>query len=146
VPLTRKLQQLVEYLGVVDDPQERLTLLVDQAKRLPELPAPRRTAETRVPGCVSIVWLGGEVRDGRCYFQSAAESPIVRALVAFQCEFFSGFAPADILKSDVDPLDAIGVARNLSPTRRNGLQAARRAIRDFASAHLQPMPHDSAGM
>ena len=136
VPLTRKLQQVVAELAVIDDAQERLALLVDRAKRLPELPVEQRTAAHRVPGCVSVVWLAGELRDGRCHFRSAAESPIVRGLVAFVCEFFSAFTPAEILASDPDPLEALGIARNLSPTRRNGLTAARRAIREFASRQV----------
>ena len=135
MPLARKLQQVVEDLSIVDDPQERLTLLVERTRALPELPSAQRTEAHRVPGCVSVVWLTGELREGRCYFRCAAESAIVRALVAFLCEFFSGFTPAQILSADPDPLEALGIARNLSPTRRNGLNAARNAIRAFAQAH-----------
>jgi len=135
VPLTRKLQQVVEDIAVIDDPQERLALLVERAKRLPELAPERRTPDTRVPGCVSVVWLAGEIREGRCYFRCAAESPLVRSLVAFLCEFFSGFTPQELLSSDPDPIEALGLARNLSPTRRNGLESARRTIRSFATAH-----------
>ena len=119
---------------MVDDPQERLALLVDRARHLPEMPVAERIDAHRVRGCVSIVWLAGELRDGRCYFHCAAESPMVRALVAFLCEFFSGFTPREILASDPDPLEKLGIARNLSPTRRNGLIAARAAIREFAAA------------
>ena len=90
-----------------------------------------------------MVWLEGEVREGRCYFQCAAESPLVRALIAFQCEFFSGFTPRELLSSDPDPLDALGVARNLSPTRKNGLQAARKMIRAFAASQLADEPTQS---
>lgn len=132
MPLNRKLQQVVDDLSVLEEPQERLAYLVDRARSLPELPSDQRTDAHRVPGCVSIVWLAGEVREGRCYFRCAAESPIVRGLVAFVADFFSGFTPAEILSTEVDPLETLGIARNLSPTRRNGLNAARRAIRAFA--------------
>jgi cysteine desulfuration protein SufE len=133
--LNRKLQEVVDELAIIDDPQERLAFLVERARKLPELPPARRIDAHRVPGCVSVVWLAGELREGRCRFQCAAESPIVRGLVAFLCEFFSGFTPAEIASADPDPLEALGLARNLSPTRRNGLAAARKAIREFASAH-----------
>jgi cysteine desulfuration protein SufE len=133
--LTRKLQQVVDDLSVVDDPQERLALLVDRAKKMPELGPSERTDAHRVAGCVSIVWLAGEVREGRCYFRCAAESPMVRGLVAFLCEFFSGFTPQEILQANPDPLESLGIARNLSPTRRNGLTAARKAIYSFAQLH-----------
>lgn len=136
VPLTRKLQQVVEDLSIIDDPQERLALLVDRARKLPPLPPADRTADNRVTGCVSVVWVAPELRDGRCYFRCDAESPMVRGLVAFLCEFFSDFTPAEILAADPDPVEALGLARNLSPTRRNGLNAARAAIRAFAAKQV----------
>ncbi|HVU35437.1 MAG TPA: SufE family protein [Opitutaceae bacterium] len=133
MPLNRKLQQLVDELSVIDDPQERLSLLVDRSRKTPPLPAAERTEANLIPGCVSVVWVVGEVRNGLCYFRSDAESAIVRALVGFLCEFFSGFTPETLLAGDPDPLDALGLARTLSPTRRNGLNATRSAIRAFAA-------------
>lgn len=117
----------------MEDPQERLAFIIDRARSFPDLPSAQRTEAHRVPGCVSVVWLAGELREGRCYFRCAAESPMVRGLVAFVADFFSGFTPAEILATETDPLESLGIARNLSPTRRNGLTAARRAIRAFAS-------------
>jgi cysteine desulfuration protein SufE len=59
----------------------------------------------------------------------------VKGLLAFLCEFFSGATPAEILVSDADPLDSLGLAKNLSPTRRHGLASARATIRAFAENH-----------
>jgi cysteine desulfuration protein SufE len=138
VPLRRKVQQLVDELAAVDDPHERLSLVIDRARKIPPLSATERTDGNRVRGCVSVVWLAGHVRDGRCEFRSDADSPIVRGLVALLCECFSGFTPAEIVATDVDPLSALDLTRNLSPTRRNGLAAARQAIQAFARANLPP--------
>lgn len=135
MPLTRKLAALVGDLAVIDDPHERLALVVDRAKRLPPLPPHERIDANRVRGCVSVVWLVAELRDGVCHFRADAESPVVRGLVVLLCEFFSGFTPAALAHTEVEPLDALGLAKNLSPTRRNGLAAARQAIRAFAAHH-----------
>ncbi len=118
---------------MLEDPQERLGAIVDRAKRLPPLPAAERIDENRVRGCVSVVWLLGAVREGRCQFRSDADSPVVRGLLAVLCDFFSGFPPEAIAASEVDPLETLGIARNLSPTRRNGLNAARLRIRELAA-------------
>lgn len=139
MPLARKLDQLVQDLAVIDDMQERLALVVDRAKRVPPLPPAARTDANRVPGCVSVVWLVSALRDGVCEFRADAESPLVRGLVLLQCDFFSGFPPAALAHTEVDPLEALGLAKNLSPTRRNGLAAVRAAIRAFAAAQL-PAP------
>jgi cysteine desulfuration protein SufE len=130
--LAGKLQRLVDDLAVFEDPHERLATVVDRAKRVPTLPPTERIDANRVRGCVSVVWLVPEVREGHVYFRSDAESPVVRGLVACLCEFFSGAPVADVAASDLEPLDALDLTRNLSPTRRNGLAAVRRAIREFA--------------
>lgn len=137
MPVPRKLQQLVDDLSVVDDPHERLALVVDRAKKRPALPAAERIDAHRVRGCISVVWLVAEVRDGHCYFRSDAESPVVRGLVDLLGEFFSGFTPEQIVATDANPLTALELTANLSPTRRNGLAAVRQAIHEFARANLQ---------
>ncbi len=138
MPLTSRLEQLRDDLAVVDDPQERLMLLVDRSKRFSALPVAERIEANRVHACVSVVWLVSELREGVCTFRGDAESPVVRALVILLCEFFSGMAPAVIAASDHDPLETLGVTRNLSPTRRNGLAATRKTIREFAQRQLPP--------
>ncbi len=132
--LTEKLAHLADELSVLPDAQERLATIVDRAKRQPSLPADERIEAHRVAGCVSVVWVAGELRNGRCHFRCDAESPLVRGLVTFVCEFFTAATPAEILADELDPLETLGLAKNLSPTRRNGLAAVRRAIFSFARA------------
>ena len=126
---------MVSDFAAFEDPQERLAAVVDRAKKTSPLTVEERVDANRVRGCVSIVWLVGEQRHQRCFFRSDAESPVVRGLVAFLCDFFNGAEAREIATCDLDPLDALGVTRDLSPTRRNGLTAVRRAIRSFAQQH-----------
>jgi cysteine desulfuration protein SufE len=132
--LADKLQHLVENLAMLEDPQERLALIVDRARRVEPLSPTERTDANRVHGCVSVVWLVAELRAGRCYFRCDAESPVVRGLVVCLADFFSDAPVAEVAASTLEPLDELGVTRNLSPTRRNGLAAVRRAITVFARA------------
>jgi cysteine desulfuration protein SufE len=133
VNLAEKQQQLVDDLAIIEDPQERLGAVVDRAKRLAPLPEADRTESHRVHGCISQVWVVGELCDGRCQFRCDADGPLVKGLVAFLCEFYSGAMPAEIAASNADPLEAVGLMRNLSPTRHNGLAAVRARIRELAA-------------
>ena len=133
--LAEKQLQLADTLAVIPDLQERLAVVIDRAKKLPPLAAAERTDATLVRGCVSLVHLVGELRDGRCHFRADADSPLVRGLVALLCEFFSGATPVEIAASDADPLTELALTKNLSPTRQNGLTAVRGAIRAFAQSH-----------
>lgn len=136
--LTDKLQRTIGDLLVFDDPQERLAAVVDRFRRVPHLPLENRIDANRVPGCVSVVWLVSELREGRTYFRADAESPVVRGLVCFLCDFFNGATASEVADFTVDPLEAAGLLRDLSPTRRNGLAAVRRTIRQFARQSQPP--------
>ena len=125
-------QQLLDDLLFIEDSQERLGAMVDRAKRLPPLPAADKTEQNRVTGCISQVWVLGELRDGHGCFRCDADGPLVKGLVAFLCEFYSGATPAEIAGSTTDPIEALGLLRNLSPTRVNGLTAVRARIRELA--------------
>ena len=135
--LADQLKRTVDAFSVFEDPQERLAALVDRARKTPPLPSEKRVDANRVRGCVSVVWILGDVRQGKCYFSGDAESPVVRGLVVFLCDFFSGAPVAEVAVSELEPLDALGLSRNLSPTRRAGLAAARKAIRIFAQLAQQ---------
>lgn len=134
--LAEKQLQLADTLAVIPDLQERLAVVVDRAKKLPPLADSERTDANLVRGCVSRVYLVGELRDGRCSFRADADSPLVRGLVTLLCEFFSGATPAEIAASAADPLGELDLTKNLSPTRQNGLAAVRAAIRAFAEKQI----------
>jgi cysteine desulfuration protein SufE len=133
VTLAEKQQQLIADYAIIPDPQERLAAVVDRARRRPALPETERTEAHRVRGCVSQAWVIGELRDGRCFFRSDADSPLVRGLLALLCDFYSGATPAEVAATEPALLEELGLARNLSPTRLNGLRSVRAKIREFAA-------------
>ena len=55
--LPAKLQKIVESFQMVPDPRARYQQLLFYASKLPPLPAEYRSAENKVPGCVSQVRL-----------------------------------------------------------------------------------------
>jgi cysteine desulfuration protein SufE len=134
VTLAEKQQQLIADYAIIPDPQERLAAVVDRARRRPALPETERTEAHRVRGCVSQAWVIGELRDGRCFFRSDADSPLVRGLLALLCDFYSGATPAEVMATEPALFEELGLARNLSPTRLNGLRSVRAKIREFAAA------------
>lgn len=132
--LAEKQQQLIESYAIIPDAQERLAAVVDAARRRPPLSADERTEANRVQGCVSQAWVVGELRDGHCHFRCDADSPLVRGLLVLLCDFYSGAPPAAVAATEPVLLEELGLARNLSPTRLNGLRSVRAKIRSFATA------------
>lgn len=135
LPLEAKLADLTATFVDLTDPQERLALAADWSRRMKPLRPEERIEANRVRACVSAVWLVGELSDGRCFFRAEAESPVVNGLLGLLCDFYSGSRPLEIASSAVNPLESLGLLRDLSPTRRNGLTGARALIQGIARSY-----------
>ena len=133
--LAEKQRRLIDDLSIIPDAQERLAIAVERARHLPP-PAPgERVDANRVPGCVSTVWLTGEIRDGRLRLRADADSPLVKGLVALLCELYDDTDPAEAAAVEPVLLEELRLTQNLSPTRRNGLADVRARIRELAARH-----------
>jgi len=137
VTLAEKHRLLVDNYAIIDDPQERLAAVVDDARKSPALTEAERTESHRVKGCISLAWVAAEEREGLCYFRSDADSPLVRGLLKLLCDAYSGATAAEIAATEPSLFEELGLARNLSPTRLNGLRSVRAKIREFAVSRLR---------
>ena len=134
MPLAEKQNQLIARFAAIDDSHERLAAIVARGQRWPEVAESERTDARRVAGCVSAVWLSASVENGRCHFRIAAASSVVKGLAALLAALYEGETPADIAAWEPGLVEALGLDRQLSPTRLHGLAHIRRAIREFAAA------------
>lgn len=137
--LSARQRAFVEDLQLIEDPQERLTVAVDRARRRPPLDVAEKTDAARIEGCQSAVWLRVTIADGRLTIAADSDSPLVRGLVVLVADFFSGEpagAAASIL--ELDPVRLCGLESLVSSTRQRGLAAVRRAIVQRAASRPPP--------
>ncbi|MEI6350805.1 MAG: SufE family protein [Verrucomicrobiota bacterium] len=127
LPEQRQTQLIARY-SIIPDPQERLASLVNRRSTLLPLEPEERTDALLVPGCVSKVWLAASLENGRCRFRLHAESVLVKGLLSVLCEMYDGASPAEIIAVEPELFEALGIARNLSPTRLNGIARVRERI------------------
>jgi cysteine desulfuration protein SufE len=82
------------------------------------------------------VWLApsGDVK--HLEFQAISDSAIVSGLIALLLRVYSGRSAEEILATEPRFIDAIGLAKHLSPTRSNGLAAMLATIKQHARAAL----------
>lgn len=125
-------ERLIEDLLIIPDVQERLGVIVAQAKT--SLLESERDDEHLVKGCVSRVWLAGEAKDGRWHSRYDADSPMVKGLIGLLCSVYEGGAPADVVAEEPIIWERLGLLKVLSPTRLNGLAAVRQKIKSLAVA------------
>jgi cysteine desulfuration protein SufE len=134
--VSEKQTQLIEDLSFIEDRQERLAAVVDRARRRPAFPDADKTDAHRVLGCISQVWITGELTGGSLHFQFDADSPLVKGLVALLVDLYEGGTPADIVATEPVLFDELGIKRDLTPTRQNGLAAVREQIKSIAASHV----------
>lgn len=122
---------LREVLLPVRDPHERLALISDACAG-PGLAVAWREAAALVPGCVSQVWLCGNVLEGVLQLRWDAASPLVRGLAGLICHVYQNAATTEILAHRSTILTDLGLDRQLSPTRLRGLAAVEGRIHQLA--------------
>lgn len=131
-------EDIADNLSFLDDWEDRYRYLIELGQLLPPLPEDQRTAETKVNGCVSQVWLVAERDDGtppRVHFAGDSDAMIVKGLVAVLLALYSDRPAPEIVATDaLEELDRLGLREHLSTQRSNGLQAMVKRMRAEAGA------------
>lgn len=135
--LQEKQQSLIDDFNIIPDPQERLSAVISRAaSKLPEV---LKIDANLVPGCISRVWLHGELVNGRTQFLCAADSPIVQGLATLLCDLYSDATPAEAATVEPTIWEALAFTKLLSPTRLNGLAHVRKRICEMAQSWNEAM-------
>ncbi len=127
-------QAIAEEFGFFSDWTERYQYLIDLGRKLPTFPEDCKTDTYKVHGCQSQVWLLASGDAGKMEFHAISDSSIVSGLIALLLRVYSGRPAAEILQTEPRFIEAIGLARHLSPTRSNGLAAMLSTIKQHAAS------------
>ena len=123
---------IVEEFSFFSDWTERYQYLIDLGRKLPPLPEELKTEVSKVQGCQSQVWLVASGDVEHLEFRAISDSAIVSGLIALLLRVYSGRSAQEILDAEPRFIEAVGLAKHLSPTRSNGLAAMFKRIRDEA--------------
>ena len=88
-------------------------------------------------GCQSMVWLVPSGDASNMHFDAASDSAIVSGLLALILRVYSDRPAREIVDTDPEFINAIGLAKHLSPTRSNGLAATLVKLKGYAAAALK---------
>jgi cysteine desulfuration protein SufE len=118
---------LVDTFELLGDWDARYDFITELGEKAPGLPEHQRVSETQVHGCMSQVWIVGELDDAdgaRVQFRVDGDAPIVKGLASMLAMIYSGRSPQDIAEYDPEPLfERLGLDEHLSPNRHVGMYA-----------------------
>jgi cysteine desulfuration protein SufE len=124
------LEQLAQTLDAAASWEAKNRLLVQLAKQLPDWPAEAKTAEKKVAGCESQVWLDFCQQDNHWLIAADSDSRIVKGLLALTLTAFNHREGAQVAQFDFEAwLQQRGMQRFLSASRGNGLRAITQQIK-----------------
>ncbi len=125
---------IADEFAFFGDWTERYQYLIDLGRKLPPLPEAAKIEQYKVTGCQSQVWLLPSGDAARLDFLAASDSSIVSGLIALLLRVYSGRSASEILATEPRFVEAIGLAKHLSPTRSNGLASMLATIKEYARA------------
>lgn len=125
-------RQALDAFGQCPGWEQRARLLMQWGERLAPLSEAEHGEAQRVHGCASRVWLVGECRHGHWRFRAASDARLLRGLLAVLLARVDGLTSAELGEVDlVDWFERLGLSRQLSPSRSNGLNAVLQRMREL---------------
>ena len=131
---SQKLDQIVDRLKGTADPKRRYEYVLWLAKKLEPLPDDFRNDAFKVKGCVSQVYVVGQLVDGRLHWQGDSDAAITKGLLALLIEGLEGLEPSAAAAIDPAFLAETGLQASLTPSRANGFLNILRMMQSQASA------------
>ena len=130
-----------DNFALLEDWDDRYRYVIELGRTLEPLPEAEHSAENKVQGCVSQVWLSKQLdRNGGdivLNYRGDSDAHIVRGLIAILLTLYSGKRPQDILATNaIEVFDEFGFRDHLTPQRSNGLRSMVERIRNDARAAL----------
>jgi cysteine desulfuration protein SufE len=113
--------------------EQRARLLMQWGDRLPALSDVDKVDANRVHGCESQVWLVGALQDGHWQFAASSDARLIRGLVALLLARVNGLSATELRQVDLPEwFNQLGLSRQLSPSRSNGLNAVLQRMNELA--------------
>lgn len=126
-------ERIVGEFAELDDPLFQYQLLLDYACRLPGIPEGERAEELKVKGCQSQAWLDLSRDEQECFHMDAdSDTLVVRGVLQLLALSFNGQRCAEVAEAPVDFLEQTGATATFDASRRSGIAAIVRTIREFA--------------
>lgn len=126
---------------LLEDWDDRYRYVIELGRTLEPMPDAEHSAENKVQGCVSQVWLQKLVDRGNgapiLKYRGDSDAHIVRGLVAIAIALYSGRTPQEILETDaISVFNEFGFRDHLTPQRSNGLRSMVERIKTDAKEAL----------
>ena len=132
-----QIDELIDNFSFFDGWEDKYKYLIELGNKLPHLSDDKKTAEWKVPGCQSQVWIIPHYEAQHIYFEGDSDAIIVRGIIAVVFIIFQDKSAQEILSIDVEEIfDKLGLRDNITQNRRSGMLSMVDKIRYYAAQSL----------
>jgi len=138
LPEPMTIDDIRDNFSLLEDWDDRYRYVIELGRTLAPMPDEEHSAENKVQGCVSQVWLSRRWdreagKEPVLNYRGDSDAHIVRGLIAILLTLYSGRTPREILSLDAAAIfDEFGFRDHLTPQRSNGLRSMIERIRSDA--------------
>jgi cysteine desulfuration protein SufE len=132
--------ELIDELQALTTVEDKLSWLMERKPLHAPIIAEDRTESSKIPGCLSGLWLKAELSDGYVLFQAFSESDLVHGITSYVCDLYSYRAPKEILTLGASLAQSLKLDGLLSSTRKRALSSTVSFITNSASKYLMLRP------
>jgi len=116
----QNLHKLVEKLKSSNDPKRKYEYILWLGKKLGSPSESLINSENKVKGCVSEVFVKGNLVEGKIYWEGYSDALITKGLLSFLISGLNALSPKDIINLNKNFIDETGLNKSLTPSRSNG--------------------------
>ena len=133
----KEVNELIEDFSYFESWEDKYEYLIDLGRSVPKMDENLKIDQNKLKGCQSVVYFSNSFNsNGTITFVANSDAAIVQGLIALMLRVFSEKKPQEIIDTDIDFLETIGLDEHLSPTRKNGLSSLITSIKSAAKSKL----------
>lgn len=129
--------EVIEEFSFFDDWMDKYEHLIELGKDLPIIDSKFKTDDYLIKGCQSQVWMNAKFDGTKISFTADSDAIITKGIIGLLISVLSNQTPNDILKSQLNFINEIGLQDHLSPTRANGLLGMVKQIKTYALVYAK---------
>ena len=127
-------EEIVDEFNMFENWIDKYDYLIDLGKSLPKIDNEYKVKDNIITGCQSQVWLHAKKEDNKVVFTADSDAIMTRGMIAMLIRVLSGQKAENIINTNLDFIDKIGLNEQLSQTRANGLNSMIKQMKIYALA------------
>ncbi|MDA9634576.1 SufE family protein [bacterium] len=127
-------EEIVDEFNMFENWIDKYDYLIDLGKSLPKIDKKYKVEDNVITGCQSQVWLHAKQENNKVVFTADSDAIMTKGIIAMLIRVLSGQKAENIINTNLDFINKIGLNEQLSQTRANGLNSMIKQMKIYALA------------